>query len=118
MKECSHPMPDRVTVDDLGVTQHFGDGTVERVTWGDLMEVWIETNDRGPFLEDVYFVLVGRGGSRYLIPQGAEGTQHLVKRLQWLPAFDNEELIKAMSCADCARFLCWRRDRNEKASSC
>src|SRR5205809_669935 len=98
-----------VEIDDRGVRRHLADGTREQVAWDDLMEVWIVTTSDGPFAEDVFFVLVGRGDTGCVVPQGAAESGSLLERLQRLPGFDNEAVVRAMSSAEDARFVCWRR---------
>src|SRR5262249_33350686 len=78
-------------------------------TWDALEEVSVLTTAEGPFAEDVFFVLAGGGGSGCVVPQGAPESGELLERLQRLPGFDNEAFIRAMSSAEDARFLCWRR---------
>jgi hypothetical protein len=70
--------------------------------------VVLATSD-GPFAEDVFFVLSGQDGTGCVIPQGAPESTQLLERLQRLPGFDNEALIRAMSSTQDATFPCWRR---------
>lgn len=97
-----------VTIDDEGVSCRRPGGLVESVEWSDLRAVLLMTNSLGPFVCDVFWVLVG-DDSGCVVPQGATGEQALLRRLQELPGFDNEAVIRAMSCTDDAKFLCWER---------
>jgi hypothetical protein len=100
---------DEVEVNETEIVYHRPGGRIERVAFADLRAVIIETNDKGPFEEDVFWILFGarlESGCVYL--QGATGAQHALAALQKLPGFDNEQLIRAMSSAHNARFLCWR----------
>ena len=97
-----------VTFDDRGVTLRHPDGRAEFVGWPDLRAVAVETTDAGPFAEDVFFVLRG-GAGVCRVPQGAAGGGELLARLQELPGFDNEPVIRAMSSAGHASFACWAR---------
>jgi hypothetical protein len=81
---------------------------VDSVAWSDLRLVAVETNDGGPFVEDVYFYLEGSAYGFY-IPQAAEGVHELVGRLAVLPSFDGDAFGAAMCCTDNARFICWTR---------
>jgi hypothetical protein len=98
----------RVVFDDQGVCRTMSDGTTETVTWDELREVAIVTNDEGPFADDVYWVLSGatRGCA---VPSGAEGMKELLPRLQALPGFDNRVVVEAMGSAADAKFVCWKR---------
>jgi hypothetical protein len=60
------------------------------VRWDALAEVALMTTSRGPFEEDVYFVLTYDDGSNSAIPLGEAAD--LLPRLQELPDFDNETL--------------------------
>jgi len=99
----------RVEITDVQVVYH-GPKKEERIAWSELIEIGIVTTDEGPFQEDVYFLLLGPDREHgCAIPQGATGTQKLVERLQALPGFENDALIRAMGCTDNNRFLCWQK---------
>jgi hypothetical protein len=98
-----------IRVDDHGVSRDLGNGKVEQVAWDDLLEAAIITTSDGPFVDDVFFVLVGQNGTGCVVPQEAPESPALLERLQRLPGFDNEALIRAMRCTDDAKFICWRR---------
>ncbi|MEP6669218.1 MAG: hypothetical protein ABJF10_08700 [Chthoniobacter sp.] len=101
---------DRVIFNADSVTRFRPDGVEETIRWDDLHEVGILTTDEGPWLEDVFFLLIGSDGkSGCVVPQLAEGCKELVERLQRLPNFNNEALIKAMGSAVNAQFVCWKR---------
>ncbi len=99
----------RIHIDDRGVRRELPDGKVEQVAWDDVQEVAVLTTGDGPFAEDVFFVLAGRGGTGCIVPQGAPESTQLLERLQRLPGFDNEAVIRAMSSTEDAIFVCWRR---------
>ena len=95
-----------ISVDGTRIICHRPDGTSEQVNWSDLRAVIIETTDRGPAVCDVFWILVGtKGGS--VIPQGATNEKELLSRLQALPGFDNQAVIRAMGSTENQRFLCW-----------
>lgn len=68
-----------------------------------------ETTDECPFVDDVWWVLVGSNGS-YKVPQGASGEGELFAQLQTLPGFNNETVIEAMISVENQQFLCWQRE--------
>jgi hypothetical protein len=106
-----------VSFTDDAVTHVRADGVKEIVRWEDLEEVGILTTDDGPMQEDVYFLLLAEGGkSGCVAPQSCEGTSQLLERLQKLPGFDNDAVIKAMVSASNARFVCWKRQPTRCAS--
>jgi hypothetical protein len=102
-------MSAHVTIDDAGVRRVSPDGRVEEVRWEDLTEVRIVTTAEGPFVEDVFWLLVRADGNGVAVP-GEAATDDLLDRLQALPGFDNEQMILAMNSTDEAQFTCWRRD--------
>ena len=102
---------ERVIFTADSVTRFLPDDVEETIRWDDLHEVGILTTNEGPWQEDVFFLLISSDGkSGCVVPQSAEGCKELVERLQNLPGFNNEELIKAMGSTDNAKFVCWKRE--------
>jgi hypothetical protein len=99
---------DRVSFDETRITRTLPDDSTETVRWNDLREVGIITTDGGPFEEDVYWVLAGSTGG-CVVSGGAQGMAKLLERLQKLPGFDNEAVIKAMGSTQNNKFQCWKR---------
>ena len=104
-----HPEQDViVTLSEQGVSCAHPGGSIEFVGWDELRAVIIQTTSEGPFLPDVFWVLVGeRGGC--VVPQGATGERELFERLQRLQDFDNDAVLSAMRCTENRRFLCWQK---------
>ena len=101
--------PDRVHFDDVTIMSTLASGgETETVRWDDLQEVGIVTTDEGPVKEDVFWILLGANG-RCAVPGAAEGMKELLDRLQKLPGFDNESVIRAMGSTENAKFVCWKR---------
>ena len=98
-----------IVIDDRGVRRELGNGMIEEVAWRDLVEIQIVTTDQGPFVDDVFFLLVGGDGKGCCVPQGAPGSDPLLERLQALPDFDNDQVIQAMGCSENRRFVCWKK---------
>ncbi len=104
------PAPrDTVSFDDQGIRLVGRDGAVGLVSWDELQAVYIETTAGGPFVEDVFFVLVGTN-EEHVVPQGTIGTNDLTKRLGELPGFDHDAFCRAMCCTANNRFVCWKRE--------
>jgi hypothetical protein len=101
-------MAERVRCDEAGVVRTMPDGTQETVSWDDLEAVIILTTDEGPFRDDVFWLLKG-SASGCAVPSETEGMSELMTRLQQLPGFDNDAVIRAMGSTDNATFLCWQR---------
>lgn len=101
--------PDRVDFDDASITRTTPNGQIETVRWDDLQEVGIITTNEGPFSEDVFWFLAGSKGG-CVVSSGARGMKELLERLQKLPNFDNEAVIKAMGSTTNNKFQCWKRN--------
>lgn len=104
-----------VQISETSVSSSNPSGTIDTVEWQELNSVEIVTTDKGPFFPDVFLVLNG-SRTKCVIPQGATGETELLHRLQKLPGFRNDALIKAMGCTDIARFLCWQKEQNSSSS--
>jgi hypothetical protein len=96
-----------VFVDQKRIRCVWPNGQVNAVAWSELQLAAVETRDCGPCVEDVYFYLEGPEYG-FFVPQGAQGTNELVRRLTELPGFDNEAFAAAMSSTENARFVCWK----------
>jgi len=104
-----------IQIDDTGVRRELAGGRIESVNWADLLEVSIVTTSDGPFAEDVFFVLEGPSGCGCAVPRTAAESSVLLERLQRLPGFDNQAVIRAMTSTDENKFVCWRRQFDKGA---
>ena len=95
--------PETVSFDDAQVVRTLSDGRTESIRWRDLREVQIVTTDQGPFVDDVFWLLIGEDGG-CLVPSQAEGMSALLERLGELPDFDHRAVIEAMGSTDNNRF--------------
>lgn len=77
------------------------------VRWDALVEVSLRNTGRGPFEEDVFFVFAYSDGVSTAI--GLGDSDYLLPRLQQLPGFDNETLIRAMGNSGEGVSVLWRR---------
>lgn len=102
-------VPKSVAFDDEKIVRTMTNGETEVVRWDELLSVEIVTTDGGPWSEDVFWILKGQTGG-CAVPQGAQGSSELLKRLQDLPGFRNEVFIEAMGSTSNATFICWARE--------
>ncbi len=72
------------------------------LSWSDLTEVSIETNDLGPFLDDVFAVLRFQDDC-YRIAEFRPALPFLLQ----LPGFDGEAFSRSMASTENASFHCW-----------
>lgn len=98
-----------VTFEDGIIHHQRPDGPTESVAFSSLRSVIVETNDLGPYLADVFWILEGEGAGGCRIPQGATGDSELMKLLQSLPGFDSGKLVEAMSSTLCQRTTVWQK---------
>lgn len=111
------PPPPRVILSD-DLIQFENGAAPASLAFSDLAAIVIETNDSGPWGDDVIWHLLGRAeGSCLSIPQSAEGFVPLLERLQRLPGFDNKEVIAAMGSSTLDAFLCWEADAQGRPDS-
>jgi hypothetical protein len=76
----------------------------QRIRIADLGEVYVETNDSGPWGADVWWLLKDRTGeTKVAFPQMATGEDAALERLRLLPGFE----VRGMNSTENARFLCW-----------
>ena len=105
-----------IEIDEEGVSRWLGPG-VERVRWDDLVEITIVTTDEGPFCEDLFWLLVAADGSGCAVGGEIAGQIGLLAELQRrFPDLDNQKVIEAACSVVDARFVCWRRERLQRAT--
>lgn len=76
----------------------------QRIRMADLGAVYVETNDRGPWGADVWWLLNDRRGqTRVAFPQMATGEDAALERLRLLPGFE----VRGMNAMENTRFMCW-----------
>jgi hypothetical protein len=85
----------------------------ESIKWDAIIGIAIETNDQGPLVEDVYWLLASKE-KVISYPSEATGTEAMLKRLQEIPTFNNERLIDAMTCTDNQTFFLWDHEGRHK----
>jgi hypothetical protein len=83
-------------------------GSTASIAIDDIRRVVIRTTDRGPFDDDVFFVIEATTG-RFVIPQQAAVAGDLLSNLQELPGFDHEAVIESIGCVENREFLCWEK---------
>ena len=95
-----------VTVDGDAVRCTLPNGKVETISLTRLSDVYVETNDSGPWGLDVWLVLRDDLDQQCAFPLGAVGYEAALDRLRQIPGF----LLDGMNSTANARFLCWQRE--------
>lgn len=104
--------PERVLVDERGVTREIPGELHESVLWSELERVTIVTTDEGPFAEDFFFLLHGRDGSGCLVGNGRAVEVGLLGWLgRKLPGLDHVAVVAACGSTDDAEFTIWEASR-------
>ncbi len=98
----------RVVVTDSGITCEHPSRGSQQIGWDEIEEIDIVTTDQGPWLPDVWLVLLGNT-NRCLVPQIAVGYDALYERVSKLEGFDYDAVIAAMATTENAKFICWKR---------
>ena len=98
----------KVGGNDSGMWVRWSDGHTSQIPWSEVIGVAIETNDRGPFEEDVLWVVATSGTAAVIMfANSTPGVVQLLPRLQALSGFDNEAMFNAMCCAENRVFILW-----------
>lgn len=91
-----------VTEDDEVICRSPG-RPEQRIRMSDLGSVYVETNDRGPWGADVWWLLNNSAGeTKVAFPQLSTGEDLVLERLKLLPAFE----VRGMDSTSDARFTC------------
>ena len=81
-------------------------GRLSKINISQVSEVYVETNDSGPWGMDVWFVLVDLDGEdRCAFPLGASNQDAALDLLKRLNGFE----MRGMNSIENKRHLCWRR---------
>lgn len=80
----------------------------EKINWSEIEEIKLINTDEGPFLPDVWMVLIGsdKGCS---IPQGSKGWDDVYDIVSKYKGFDFDNVIKSATCTDNAEFSVWSK---------
>lgn len=103
----------KVWFDDQQAWVQWPSKEPESIKWDAIIGIAIETNDQGPFVEDVYWLLASKE-KVISYPSEATGSEEMLKRLQEIPTFNNERLIEAMTCTDNQTFILWDHEGRHK----
>jgi len=80
----------------------------EQINWNEIEEIKLINTDEGPFLPDVWLILMGnRKGCS--IPQGSEGWNKVYDIVSEYEGFNFENVIKSASCTGNETFELWQR---------
>ncbi|WGY70206.1 hypothetical protein KEC55_24460 [Burkholderia cepacia] len=99
-----------VTATDTRIESTDPTGATRGIALSDLGAVLIETNDQGPFVSDVWWILFDTNKQFACgFPQDTEGAKAAVDRLLDLPGIDHRKVIDAQTSIQNATFPIWER---------
>jgi hypothetical protein len=94
-----------LVADEQGVCFVRVNGAHETVSWGQINRVVVRTTDKGPFDDDVYFVLE-TATDTLVIPQPAKGSYELLCYLEQLPRSRQQVCKRDQAGTLSLRFFC------------
>jgi len=83
--------------------------TASRIGWERLEQVSIVTNDRGPFADDVFWLLTD-GETTIVITNDLPAVAALNERVCALPGARADQIVAAMGSTENATFAIWQRE--------
>lgn len=82
----------------------------ETIRWKDIAEIAIVTSDKGPFEDDVHWLISNQDKSTGVgFSNGANGIEEVLTQLQTLPNFDNQMVVTAMGSTSNQTFVVWKK---------
>ena len=99
-----------ITVTDVFVQVEHPKATSSMIRWGDIQEIKLINTEDGPWLPDLWLILMGASGN-CVIPHGANGFDDVFDRISKYEGFNLENFGKSMTCADNAEFHLWSRNK-------
>ena len=108
-KNKKHPEDDfMVSITNESIKVEHPKRKTEQVEWKNIKEIKMINTDSGPWLPDVWLALIGENDG-CLIPQGANGYDHVYEIVSKYEGFNFENVIKSMPCTDNAEFKLWNK---------
>jgi hypothetical protein len=98
----------KVEITDVYIKVTHPKRTDEVIKWEDIEEIKLANTDEGPFLPDVWMILMGNGKG-CSIPQGSKGWDDVYDIVSKYPRFNFENVIKSASCTDNQIFEIWKK---------
>lgn len=80
----------------------------EQIDWNEIEEIKLINTNEGPFLPDVWLILMGNGKG-CSIPQGSDGWDKVYDIVSKYDGFNFENVIKSASCTNNETFELWQK---------
>jgi len=98
----------KVEITDIQIKVTHPDSPDEVIQWNEIEEIKFANTDEGPFLPDVWMILMGNGKG-CSIPQGSKGWDEVYAIVSKYPNFSFENVIKSAACTDNQLFEIWKK---------
>ena len=108
-KTVGNPEDKYVTIiTDRSVRVEHPSRKPEEILWEDIREIRLVNTDEGPFLPDIWLMLIGETNG-CSIPHGSKGYNDVYEIVSKYENFNFENVIKSMSSANNEQFLLWTK---------
>ncbi len=97
-----------VKIDEKSITVSHPKRPLEEIDWNEIEEIKLINTDEGPFLPDVWLILLGNGKG-CSIPQGSEGWDKVYDIVSKYKNFNFGNVIKSAQCAENQTFELWKK---------
>jgi hypothetical protein len=97
-------------VNDTEVRCHRPDGTMDSLSWKNLVRVEIEVLVTPDDPLPATFITMHGPTSTVVIPEGSTNADELSERLFGLEGFDADTFVDSMSAQKAQTFVCWKKE--------
>ena len=95
-------------VNDTEIRCHRPDGTMDSLSWKNLIRVEIVVTEDDPL--PATFITLHGPSAAVVIPEGATNADDLSERLFELEGFDADTFVDSMSAQEEKTFVCWKKE--------
>lgn len=95
-----------ITIDFIKV-EHFIYPDTEILYWDNLLEIRLVNTDKGPFLPDVWLVLIDNEHNACFVPQDLPAFQTIYDIVSKFPNFNHQNVIQSMTSTHNAEYHLW-----------
>ena len=104
------PEPHRVIITENQIILESIGSYKYEIEKNHITEIFIRTNDRGPFFEDFFYILNVQDKQSYTIPQSFENSDALFTYIIGLPTANRIKMTAATRSTENSVFDIWRKE--------
>lgn len=97
-----------IEITDIAVKVTHPKRKTKQIEWNEIEEIKLINTDEGPFLPDVWLILMGNGKG-CSIPQGSNGWDKVYDIVSKYDGFNFDQVLKSASCTDNETFELWKK---------